>query len=351
MVGGIGPQHHGDKGQPIPLRRGGDAAARLAGGAGFQPGDALVGADEFVGVHQLGFPAPHGVHPGEGVVEDLLVVDELPAHQSHVVGAGDVALLVQTVAVFEHGVVHAQLLGLFVHLGHKGLLAAGHRLGQHHGGVVGAHNHRGLDEVVHGHGLPLLQPDIRAAHGGRVSRGSEGLVQGETAAVDGLEHQAECHHLGDGGAGAQGVGVLLKEHPAGGGLHQHGGGGGELQALGPGRQGGQQQGGGNRQGEQGKPKLFYREPSFLGAMERICSPPRKKTPKARLGCLFAQSFFSNTPHRAGVRSMGCSVLQFLGAGRAAPYALRAVRVLPWFLFSAAPCKTLGALPPNPCKLF
>ena len=49
--------------------------------------------------------------------------------------------------------------------------------------------------------------------------------------------------------------------------------------------------------------------------------------------------------------MGCSVLQFLGAGRAAPYALRAVRVLPWFLFSAAPCKTLGALPPNPCKLF
>ena len=166
------------------------------------------------------------------------------------------ALFVQAVAVFKAGLLHAQSRRFFVHPGHKGLLAAGHVLRQHHRRVVGAHNHRGLNQVVHAHLLPLLQPDVRASHGGRVGRGGQLVLQAELSLLHGLKGQAQGHHLGDGGAGPHLVGVLFKKHLAGSGLHQHRRRGGDFQLLPMDGESGQAQDRG-QQGQQKGEFLFH----------------------------------------------------------------------------------------------
>ncbi len=140
-------------------------------------------------------------------------------------------LLVQAVAVLKDCLLHAQLPGPLVHPLNKGLLAAGHVLGQHHRRVVGAHYHRGLDKVVHAHQLPFFKPDIRAPHGRRVGRCRQLVRDVQLSALQSVKGQTQRHYLRNGRAGPHLVGVLLKQHPPGPGLHKHGGGRGHLHPL------------------------------------------------------------------------------------------------------------------------
>ena len=93
---------------------------------------------------------------------------QLPAHQSNVVGRGDVALHRQTAGVFESSVIHPQLRCPPVHPLHEGFLTAGQMLRQGHGAVIGGYHAHGLQHLVHGQPFPLLQPNLTAAHGAGV---------------------------------------------------------------------------------------------------------------------------------------------------------------------------------------
>ena len=90
---------------------------------------------------------------------------QLPAHQCDVISRGNVALRRQTAGVFKSGVVHSQLRRPPVHPLHKGFLAARQMLRQCHGAVIGGYHTHGLQHLVYGQPLPLLQPDLTAAHG------------------------------------------------------------------------------------------------------------------------------------------------------------------------------------------
>ena len=66
-----------------------------------------------------------GVHPDGGVLPDGgMVQNELPRHESDIMGGGLMSLGGQPGAVEEGSVRHPQLLGPLVHLGHEGGLAA-----------------------------------------------------------------------------------------------------------------------------------------------------------------------------------------------------------------------------------
>ena len=146
---------------------------------------------------------------------------QLTRHQRHVVGGGDVTLLVQSVAVFEGSVPHAELCRAVVHLRHEGILAAAQVLGKRDRRVIGARHHRCLDHVVRRHALARLQPNIAAAHRRRVLARGYRVVRFEPAAVHRLKNEQQRHHLGNRRARAFVVRIFLIENFACGSLHQH----------------------------------------------------------------------------------------------------------------------------------
>ena len=107
------------------------------GEARFQAGGPVVEADQAVGIGEAEGTVSDGVGPDGGVLPDVRVVKkELAGHEGDVVGRGEVAGGGEAGAVDKVGVLHAQGLGLLIHLVHKGGLAAGKALGQGHGAVV-----------------------------------------------------------------------------------------------------------------------------------------------------------------------------------------------------------------------
>ena len=89
---------------------------------------------------------------------------QLPAHQGNVIGRRHMDLCREAAGIFEHSIRHAKLRRPLVHPLHKGLLTAGDVLRQCHGAIVGGHHAHGLEHFVHRKLLPLLQPDLTAAH-------------------------------------------------------------------------------------------------------------------------------------------------------------------------------------------
>ena len=144
-----------------------------------------------------------------------------------------VTLRGQAGAVLEHRVLHAQLRGPGVHFLHKGGLAARQVFRHGHRGVVARGHGDGLEHLVHGQLLSLLQEHLGAPHAGGVGGDGNHGVLGETAAVQGFLDEQKGHDLGDAG-GLQGfVGVLLIEDLPGGFLHKNGRLGGHLRSRGP----------------------------------------------------------------------------------------------------------------------
>ena len=135
--------------------------------------------------------------------------------------AGGILAVVQTRAVDEVGVVHAQFLGPLIHPVHEGAFRPGDMLRHGAGAVVGGGHGDGFDHVGDGHGLAHLQIDLAAAFCRRRFRGHHHVVPADPAFLDGLHDQQHGHHLGDAGRCQRFVGVGLKQHRAGFDVHQH----------------------------------------------------------------------------------------------------------------------------------
>ena len=191
--------------------------SRRVGGAGFQPGGAVVKADQAVGVDKLGFPAAQAVHPDGGEGDNLLAVahHQLPRQRRHILRAGVVAVLVKAGAVDIVGVDKPQLLRLVVHALHKGLLGGGQSLGKDDRRIVGAGDNQRLEQVLHRHLLALFEPNLRPAHRLGVGRAGEGLIHGERPILQRLEDEQQVHQLGQRRRSQRLPGVLLKEQLAG----------------------------------------------------------------------------------------------------------------------------------------
>ena len=161
----------------------------------------------------------------------------------------------QAGGITEVGIGHAQLRGPLVHSLHKGLLAAGHRLRQRHGAVVGRDNAHRLQHIADRHLLILLQPDLAAAHGAGVGRRGDHVVIVELSGVDGLHGQQQRHDLGDAGGLQLGMFVLGEEDGARLLFHQQSRGRGYFQRLGTAPQ--------RQQGAQQHDEFFHSDPPLL----------------------------------------------------------------------------------------
>ena len=132
--------------------------------------------------------------------------------------------IVETGGIDEVGVLTAQLLGLGVHLFHKGVHISGDRLGQHVAGLIGGDHQHAVEELLHRHGLSLQNAGGAAVliqtggHGG--VGGRQLLGQGELPIIHSLQHQQGCHDFGETG----GIHLLMLifgiDHVAGIGVHQ-----------------------------------------------------------------------------------------------------------------------------------
>ena len=209
------PQHHGDQGQAVPGGAGADADSRPAGGAGLEPGDAAVPAQELVGVHQLGLAVPQAVRPDAGIVQQLRAgIEKVTAQNGNIPRRGEMALGVQPAGVPEGGVGHPQLRRPGVHLLHEHRLTAAHQLGHCHSGIVGRGNADGPQHLIQRELLPGLQPDLAAAHVIGVFAHRHGGIEGQFSTADGLKGQQQGHQLGDGSNGHPLIRCFLVEHTA-----------------------------------------------------------------------------------------------------------------------------------------
>ena len=147
--------------------------------------------------------------------------NQCTAHDRHIIGAGQVAVLVQAVAVEKCGVLHTQLLGPLVHLLDKFVLASRYIFSQHHSRIIGAHNYGGFQQIVHRHDFPLFQPDVRATHGGSVSACRYFIIQLDLPGIQRFHYQQQRHHLSDRSAGTLLMGVFLEKNFSGRFFHQH----------------------------------------------------------------------------------------------------------------------------------
>ena len=111
---------------------------------------------------------------------------------------------------------------MIVHLGNEGDVAAGNRLGEHDGDVVGRFDDEGLERGVDGD----LGADGEAEVAGRLVGGGlaagDLLLEGELAGLQGLEREVGRHDLGERGRVPLVVEVLGVEDLAVGRVEQEG---------------------------------------------------------------------------------------------------------------------------------
>ena len=151
------------------------------------------------------------------------VGQNLPAHDGHIPGGGEVALRIQPAGVAERGLLHPQLGRPGVHLLHKSGLAAANQLGHRHGGVIGGGNADGPEHLIQRELLPRLQPDLAAAHVVGVFAHRHKGIQRQPAVMDGLKGQQQGHYLCNRRDGHFFLGIFLVQHPAAVLLDQDGG--------------------------------------------------------------------------------------------------------------------------------
>ena len=122
----ITAENDGDQMRAIALGRGGEAMPRLAGRAGFQPGRALKKANHLVGVHKLRFPAAQAIHPDCRIILNLLMLEQLRAHQRNIIGRGYMILrgVIKARAIFKMRILHAKLSGALIAHGDEHFLTA-----------------------------------------------------------------------------------------------------------------------------------------------------------------------------------------------------------------------------------
>ena len=151
--------------------------------------------------------------------------EKLPGHNCNIPGGGVMLIrpgfIVQTGAVAKMGAGHTQLCGAGIHQLHKAAFAAGDRLRQRCGAVIGRGDHHAFDHVPQRHFLAFLQIYLTAAFGGGCCGGGNGVLPMELPPVDGLHHEQQCHHLGDTGWCQLLIRVFLIKNRSGGRIHQN----------------------------------------------------------------------------------------------------------------------------------
>ena len=163
-----------------------------------------------------------------GVFQHVGLEDEIAAEQGIVLGRRDVALFDpavgrrEAVGRAEGAVRHAELARLGVHLGDEGVDGAGGGTGQGVGGIVGRLDHHGVDQLLDGEFLVLLQPDLGATHLGVRRDGLDDGVEGEGAFGEVVVQHGEGHQLGHARGRAGVVRVVFEKHVAGGGIEDDG---------------------------------------------------------------------------------------------------------------------------------
>ena len=113
-------------------------------------------------------------------------------------GGGVVVGIREAVGVGKPGVLALQRRRLVVHLLHKGLNGAAHRLRQDIAPLVGGGEHDAVEQLLHRQLLPHLDAGGAAVGGDgghRRLRGGEHRVHGNHLAVNGLQHQQAGHNL------------------------------------------------------------------------------------------------------------------------------------------------------------
>ncbi len=125
--------------------------------------------------------------------------------------------------VTEVGAHAADVRSLLVHVLDEGLDGAGDPYGQHVGRFTGGGDEEAVEQLLDGElfaGLDVCGGGIRLDALPQGGTGGELLVQGQLAAVHGVQHQQGGHDLGDAGGIDFLVRVLLVEHRVGVQVHQ-----------------------------------------------------------------------------------------------------------------------------------
>ena len=190
-----------------PFRRGGQVETSGAGVAGLDPVGAFVGRQEAtVGVADLAH-ARIGSDAREQVVVFGVIIQQVAAHDGHVMCGRHVAGFCQAVGVLEGGVGHAKRLGGAVHA--AGELGFGPFDGfpDGGGGVIGRFDGRGADQVAQGDGLARFQPQFAGRFGRRVAGDLDLTVERDLTTLNRLECDIKCHHFGEGGRVQTGIRV------------------------------------------------------------------------------------------------------------------------------------------------
>ena len=129
-----------------------------------------------------------------------------------VAGRGALIRVGQAGGILVPGVLHAELARLPRHVAREIGLVAGQPFGQHGGGVIGRFGDDAEDQIMHRHRIAGRQRQLARCPVRRVVRNRQWLVEADTALVQRLKRQIECHHLGERGRIRLHVGVLLAQH-------------------------------------------------------------------------------------------------------------------------------------------
>ena len=95
-----------------------------------------------------------------GYRTENLMLQRFPGNQSHVVGAGYMPFIRQSVGIDKVAVLTAQLPGPFIHHFGEFLYCSANMYGQRIGGIVGRCQHHAVQTVLHGQHLALVQRDV-----------------------------------------------------------------------------------------------------------------------------------------------------------------------------------------------
>ncbi len=220
--GGLAAEHHGDQAPAVAHRRGGEVVARGPGVAGLE----AVGSG--VALQQLVVVAVGAALVAEALGRKVLVVlrevaDQRAGQRGHVARRRELPTVVQSRGVAEAGARHAQRRGLLGHAAGEAALAAGQRLGEDHGGVVGRLGDQRQDRVLDRNRPAALQAEPRGWHARGAPRNRQQLVLSEPPFLQGLEGEIERHHLGQRGRIVARVRVDLVQDVARAGVNYDGG--------------------------------------------------------------------------------------------------------------------------------
>ncbi|MOA20186.1 hypothetical protein D3C78_1406160 [compost metagenome] len=155
-------------------------------------------------------------------------MDDRASQYGHVVSRRVVLRVRQTGRVHEVAVGHAQVANGFVHHVGERVFAAGDVLGERNAGVVARLDDDAVQQVADSHLRADLDEHPRTAGTPGVFADGHRIVFADLATTDFQSRDVRGHQLGQAGRRQTLVTVVLDQHVAAAGIHEHIGLGGQL---------------------------------------------------------------------------------------------------------------------------